>query len=163
MFGIVFYSTYWGLFRFKRFHSSYKMRSSAKVKYFNFQKSKGTRTLYSWLATNLLLVHPRQCSLIKSQNTHDMVYLFCDKIFFCVMPPDMAADVQVKNRANVKICPVQLSSPGFVLCPIAGHLTAVSASSDGHLTTYFFKSQISRGLPRGGGLIVVGFDSYIMD
>ena len=76
--------------------------------------------------------------------------------------------MQVKNRANVKICPVQLSSqvqlssPGFVLCPIAGHLTAVSASSDGHLTTYFFKSQISRGLPRGG-LIVVGFDSYIMD
>jgi hypothetical protein len=27
------------------------------------------------------------------------------------MPPDMAADVQVKNRENVKISPVQLSSP----------------------------------------------------
>ena len=31
----------------------------------------------------------------------------------------------------------------------------------GHLTTYFFKSQIPWGLSRGGGLIVVGFDSYI--
>jgi hypothetical protein len=91
MFGIVFYSTYWGLFRFKRFHSSYKMRSSAKVKYLNFQKSTGTRTLYSWLATNLLLVHTIQCSLIKSQNRHDMAYLFCDKIFFCAMPHDMGA------------------------------------------------------------------------
>jgi hypothetical protein len=30
------------------------------------------------------------------------------------MPPDMAADVQVKNRENVKISPVQLSSPVHV-------------------------------------------------
>jgi hypothetical protein len=35
--------------------------------------------------------------------------------------------------------------------PIAGHLTVVSACSGGHLTTYFFKSQIPRGLPGGGG------------
>jgi hypothetical protein len=41
--------------------------------------------------------------------------------------------------------------------PIAGHLTVVSACSGGHLTNYFFKSQI----PRGGGVIAVGFDSYI--
>ena len=47
--------------------------------------------------------------------------------------------------------------------PIAGHLTVVSACSGGHLTNYFFKSQIPRGLPRGrGGLIAVGFDSYII-
>jgi hypothetical protein len=39
-------------------------------------------------------------------------------------------------------------------------LTVVSACSGGHLTNYFFKSQIPRGLP-GGGLIAVGFDSYI--
>jgi hypothetical protein len=26
---------------------------------------------------------------------------------FCAMPPDMAADAQVKNRENVKISPVQ--------------------------------------------------------
>ena len=45
--------------------------------------------------------------------------------------------------------------------PIAGHLTVVSACSGGHLTNYFFKSQIPRGLPGGGGLIAVGFDSYI--
>ena len=45
--------------------------------------------------------------------------------------------------------------------PIAGHLTVVSACSGGHLTNYFFKSQIPRGLP-GGGLIAVGFDSYII-
>ena len=44
--------------------------------------------------------------------------------------------------------------------PIAGHLTVVYACSGGHLTNYFFKSQIPRGLP-GGGLIAVGFDSYI--
>ena len=35
--------------------------------------------------------------------------------------------------------------------PIAGHLTVVSACSGGHLTNYFFKSQIPRGLPGGGG------------
>jgi hypothetical protein len=29
------------------------------------------------------------------------------------------------------------------------------------LTNYFFKSQIPRGLP-GGGMIAVGFDSYII-
>ena len=40
--------------------------------------------------------------------------------------------------------------------PIAGHLTVVSACSGGHLTNYFFKSQIP-----GGGLIAVGFDLYI--
>jgi hypothetical protein len=34
--------------------------------------------------------------------------------------------------------------------PIAGHLTVVSACSGGHLTNYFFKSQIPRGLPGGG-------------
>ena len=45
--------------------------------------------------------------------------------------------------------------------PIAGHLTVVSACSGGHLTNYFFKSQILRELPGGGGLIAVGFDSYI--
>jgi hypothetical protein len=45
--------------------------------------------------------------------------------------------------------------------PTAGHLTVVSACSGGHLTNYFFKSQIPRGLPGGGGLIAVGFDSYI--
>ncbi len=45
---------------------------------------------------------------------------------------------------------------------IAGHLTVVSACPAGHLTTYFFKSQIPWGLPGGGGeLIVVGFDLYI--
>ena len=38
----------------------------------------------------------------------------------------------------------------------------VSACSGGHLTTYFFKSQIPRGLPGGGGMIAVGFDSYII-
>ena len=45
--------------------------------------------------------------------------------------------------------------------PIAGHLTVVSACSGGHLTNCFFKSQIPRGLPGGGGPIAVGFDSYI--
>ena len=47
--------------------------------------------------------------------------------------------------------------------PIAGHLTVVSACSGGHLTYCFFKSQIPRGLPGGGGggLIAVGFDSSI--
>jgi hypothetical protein len=44
---------------------------------------------------------------------------------------------------------------------IAGHLTVVSACSGGHLTNYFFKSQIPWGFPGGGGLIAVGFDSYI--
>ena len=44
--------------------------------------------------------------------------------------------------------------------PITGHLTVVSACSGGHLTNYFFKSQIPWGLP-GGGLIAIGFDSYI--
>jgi hypothetical protein len=39
----------------------------------------------------------------------------------------------------------------------------VSACSGGHLTNYFFKSQIPRGLPGGGGLIAVGFDSYIRE
>jgi hypothetical protein len=34
--------------------------------------------------------------------------------------------------------------------PIAGHLTVVSACSGGHLTNYFFKSQIPQGLPVGG-------------
>ena len=34
--------------------------------------------------------------------------------------------------------------------PIAGHLTVVSACSGRHLPNYFFKSQIPRGLPRGG-------------
>jgi hypothetical protein len=66
------------------------------------------QTLYSWLATNIL-VHTRQCSLIKSQNRPDMEYLFCDKLFFCAMPPDMAADI--KNRENVKIRPVHVLSP----------------------------------------------------
>ncbi len=45
--------------------------------------------------------------------------------------------------------------------PIAGHLTVVSAGPAGHLTTYFFKSQIPWGLSMGRGLIVVGFDSDI--
>jgi hypothetical protein len=44
---------------------------------------------------------------------------------------------------------------------MAGHLTVVSACSGGHLTNYFFKSLIPRGLPGGGGLVAVGFDSYI--
>ena len=44
--------------------------------------------------------------------------------------------------------------------PIAGHLTVVSACLAGHLTTYFFKSQILWGCPGGGGLILIGFDSY---
>jgi hypothetical protein len=35
------------------------------------------------------------------------------------MPPDMATDVQVKNRENVKISPVQLSSPTVQSnCPV---------------------------------------------
>jgi hypothetical protein len=40
-------------------------------------------------------------------------------------------------------------------------LTVVSACLGGHLTNYFFKSQIPWGLPGGGGLIAVGFDLYI--
>ena len=35
--------------------------------------------------------------------------------------------------------------------PIAGHLTVVSACLGGHLTNYFFESQIPWGLPGGGG------------
>ena len=65
------------------------------------------------------MVHTRQCSLIKSENRHDMVYLlFCDKIFLCAMPPDIAGDVQVKNRENLKISPVQLSSPVQLPSPV---------------------------------------------
>ncbi len=33
--------------------------------------------------------------------------------------------------------------------PIAGHLTVISACPAGHLTTYFFKSQIPGGLSGG--------------
>ena len=42
-----------------------------------------------------------------------------------------------------------------------GHLTVASACSGRHLTTYFIKSKIPRGYPGGGGLVAVGFDSYI--
>jgi hypothetical protein len=70
-------------------------------------------------------IHIRQCSLIKSQNRHDMVYSFC------AMPPDMA-DVQVINRKNVKnspvqlSCPVQLSSPTVQSnCPVKVHDTGL--------------------------------------
>jgi hypothetical protein len=52
----------------------------------------------------------------------------------------------------------KIPEPGIPNTPIAGHLTVVSACSGGHLTNYFFKSQIPQG---GGGLIAVGFDSYI--